>query len=332
MKGLNKFKHLSHLKLMIGRFNPRKHEECYLLEKLNQHCAKLKGEELSDFIDVALHNQIVIQTLNPLFFNSNQYFISKGRGQNLPIKLILGGFAKFCEINAKGINHFYRLRKKIEALVLDADYLEALNTIGEIESNFGKSFWLVDVKINILYRLNNNSLLEDYIKQLNSDGISHISTLIDRKYKANSLKVYYRQVLGDLLLEYRSNDHGKYADFLSLLLVPEFIDQPIGTTDFIIFSQQLSPIDRLVFTQKVLVNSMANENCNETLSKDILNFASRLSLIVEHEGWNNLVNFAQSNFEPRICTKTRNIIEQYSSGNYPEVIKLCKESLGYQTC
>ncbi|WMO15696.1 hypothetical protein [Pseudoalteromonas piscicida] len=133
--------------------------------------------------------------------------------------------------------------KKIEALVLDADYLEALNTIGEIESNFGKSFWLVDVKINILYRLNNNSLLEDYIKQLNSDGISHISTLIDRKYKANSLKVYYRQVLGDLLLEYRSNDHGKYADFLSLLLVPEFIDQPIGTTDFIIFSQQLSPIE-----------------------------------------------------------------------------------------
>ena len=327
MKGLNKFKHLSQLKLMIGRFNPRKHGEGYLLEKLNQHCAKLKGKELSDFIDIALRNQIVIQTLNPLFLNSNQYFLSEGREQRLPFKLILGGFAAFCEINAKGINHFYRLRKKLEALVLDADYLEALNAIEEIENNFGKSFWLVDIKMNVLHRLNNNSLLEDYVKQLNSDGISHISTLIYRKYKANSLKAYYRQVLSDLLLEYRSNDLGKYADFLSLLLVPEFIDQPISTTDFIIFSQRLSPIDRLVFTQKVLVNSMAGDYFNETLSRDILNFASRLSLVLEHQGWSNLVNFAQGNFKPRICTKTRSIIEEYSSGNYSEVIKLCKEYL-----
>ncbi|KPV95326.1 hypothetical protein AN214_02549 [Pseudoalteromonas sp. P1-9] len=320
MKGLRSFKYISIIKLLVNNHNPRKHGSAYILNRLEGYIKSLDRSEHIHLVDAALKNHMVLNSLCPPEVKSNTYLDSI-REYELPTSLILRAFSKYCKTHKNEINKFYSIRRKVECFIINGEFKEALNLLNEVEDLFGRNIWSIDMKMNIFAR-NPNEDLELYKSQLDKEEIAHISTLVHRKYVSNSLKLFYRQVLGNLLLEYRSNGVNRYADYLSILLLPESYDEHINIQELIIFSQRLCPIDKLLLIYKLGVKSLSLELKDEKITKEIVDFAKDIEGSIEYSGWAHIRDFYEENLNPRVCESTQKTIANYSNGEY----KLAKDS------
>ncbi|WP_460859036.1 hypothetical protein [Rheinheimera gaetbuli] len=229
--------------------------------------------------------------------------------------------------NKEQLNKASKKQVEIENSVLNGNFEKALSNLEIFEIEHGKSVWSVDKKISILVKSKNTDGLDKYKKNLEKEDISHISTLIYRKYTSSSSASFYNQVLKNLLIEYRENGYSGYADFISILLLPDTIENDYDLSSFIMFSQRLTAIDRLFFLKKIITSSVIAKKIDSDILNTISEMSDSLSTIDSQLSWRYVSNLISGIAESRTADSSTDIIKLYSAGKYEDTIKKCKEKL-----
>lgn len=323
MKGFRQLRYIADLKALIAPNRWRKQSSGFMRERLAKYFEALATEHHNDFITVALNNQLVLSAFNTSSICSS-FYIERVKESEVPPALILRAFAKFCTSNSEAINEFYQLRTKIESNLVVRNIDESLRLLDQVDKLYGKSIWSLDVRMNIYANAEYIDLGKSFAEEMSKDPeVKHIAALIYRKYQASSLASYHNQVLRNLLHEYRSNSLSRYADLLSIFLVPDFIDEEVDLSGLILLTQRLTPIDKLMLINKVSVRAMYSNEINESLKTELIKFSKGMNEYLKRGGWENICSYSEGLLSPRMGDEIQTAIKKYSSGNYDGAISLC---------
>ena len=328
-KRYSSFTYLGLIKNILGFYNPKKHEKGNVLFQLLKVLQELPEGNINDFSRLCINNKKLSYALN-LELKSDFYFDIEG-DRPLPFKFIFDVFGFFLKSNNEFFQQFHQKQMLLEECIILGKYEDSILILDSIDEEFGRSIWAIDARMSVYSKFNKVDELTSFKKSLDGDSISHIVSLLYSKYTSISLNLFYKQILANLLKEYRNNDRGRYADLISLFLIPSEIDTGFDFSELILFSQRISPIDRLLIYKKVAIEASVNDNLiRERWYQPLMSFVDNIKSFLPDSFWGNISNFNQSDFAIRTDSNLIELITAYSKGNYDQTIKLCEEQLSRQ--
>lgn len=322
----NSFTYLGVIKKILGKYTPNKHDKSFVLNNLLSTLNYLpKGNYLS-FAKMCINNNKISHALN-LNIKTN-YCIDPTSEIAFPFLFIFDTFGFFLNKNKDFFNDFQARKNTLEEYVILGEYSNCIITLDFIDKEYGKSIWAIDARMSVYSKFNKVDELNEFKKIFEGSSEYHMATLLYSKYTSRTLNLFYKQVLANLLKEYRSNDRGSYADLISLFLVPCEIDSGFDFSKLILLSQRLNPIDRLLIYKKIAFESVVEPLlCQESWYEPMLSFIKNINYFMVDSSWKHIVDFKNSSFNIRVDDSFNELIAVYSRGDYDRAISLCEKFL-----
>ncbi|MDI3324775.1 hypothetical protein QKW35_10340 [Pontibacterium granulatum] len=308
-------------------FRVKKTPKIILVSRIIHALSDVSEDSVAYFSRVCYRNRIITSSLNLKGIKSD-LFIDRENQYDLPLRFQIKLFEQFVKDHAADINTFYDLKCKLESALIIGDYEQSLSLVDRIDSLCGSSIWAIDARMSIYNRFKKLEELDRFKESFNDSDISHVAHVIYSKHTAKSPEAFKNQVLGNLLKEFRSNGSERYADLLSLYLLPRDKDKDISVEELLYLSQKLSPVDRLFIYKRVSVAYLdVKGDFSYEWERLLFEFSEAVCGYLTDTSWTHISDARSGGICIRVDSRLRKIIQLYSSGDYERVVKCCEAAL-----
>ncbi|MEI6896110.1 MAG: hypothetical protein V5786_01215 [Psychromonas sp.] len=234
----------------------------------------------------------------------------------------------------KKINEFIELENKITKVVLCGNYTHAIELIDEVESLLGKSFWAIQLKSYLLYKMQSaeesKKFLSTEVGKVNTGLTNFILNQIGSRVDQDDIYFTSTKDFNRKLEEAFSSD----LDFLYFLkyktLPSEYTLGSISSTSILSYEIYSSIID----LYKAYLFCLTNEISHNDLDKALwLDSSKRIIKSVSDPSLKSL-SFALGDIDltSELCRKEQiEFIDYYTKGDYEQVVGSYQKSIHLQS-
>jgi hypothetical protein len=301
----------------------RKKFDSSFFENFSYLSNKIKIEDFEYFVNEFLNHTNFPRVLNNTYFNKKNFSLtSMSLGLNDIDKEIIW-FTQYFLKNIDKINNFIQLKNEIDKSILFSDYSKALKDIDEIEKNITISYWSIETYANISKEIMNksaNSILNKIKNGIKDDNLTYffINQILIKSETKNIMS--FIDNLVDTLEKLRIHTKDKrfldMADLFSSYFIPiEFDKNRDIDGRGLSCITTLTIIDQfLLFKNYLLDKILFGKSFTENQLKYIYAFIEK----IEDKDLKNVMIPITSITE--INPKSRNLVKEYTLGNYNHVI------------
>ncbi len=293
------------------------------LRSLDEEVKALNGKNIKSFASACYKNVSMRNLLNLSGFNRKDY-LDLTKEKELSENFILFCFLAFAKDNSKQLIEFVSLKENLESTILKNNYDDATNKLRDIESNFGRSIWSLDASMT-LDSLSNKQMSKENYSIDQSSQLSLITGYLYNKHTSHSALSFKQKSKINIVDNIRNQPWRKnYADFLSILLFPYFMDNEREFANIIKYTHKLYPVDKYIFIKKAVSELVSyNFSNNIETNSQVKEFIIEMATLNIDPSWSMMRDLFTYNLSTNIQPDIEHIIDEYTEGNYESVISNC---------
>ncbi|EKP0260570.1 hypothetical protein JFQ93_001840 [Aeromonas sobria] len=295
------------------------------MKSLADGVRNLKVNEVRRLVSL-MHKYPHIERKIFLFNSYKDNMISNSKFYNLGTAFNILSFGSYIIKNKAHIESFIDKRNQTEQHVVRGDYDIALSLIDEIDENFGKTLWSIDIRIciwSIKGSHDEHSIIDD-IDTLAKENelLTPFKSLLSQKYIPLNSIDFLKNTFSKTAMEYRSSGHAPYIDTISTIISPYEYDKERNIDNVAFYSEILNPIDKYLIFRKIFFEYFTGES-KSVYDQLYVNFVEQASVVENDSIWISINNIRNNNINIRTTSDSNEIIRLYTQGMYKCVIEHC---------
>ncbi|ACH66982.1 hypothetical protein VFMJ11_1726 [Aliivibrio fischeri MJ11] len=311
------------VKLILQVRNPNLNKR-EVLDRLSKVLHGLSSSDKKKMAKISCRYPIILQHLEP---STRKEILNSADGQfsKLGIEYNLFSLVEYFRQNYAVFDGFSSLKHELECSIAAGENKESLVLLDKFDQKFGKNLWSLDARLSLMSRYCSPQELADVIENsFSSESEKQVLSILFKKYTSTSIEAFLKNGFKDVMNEYRQNNGHAFIDLVSSFTLPPFHDDERNIDQIVFGCELLGNLDKYLVLKKAMLEYFYKDYKSQ--NHDIyLDFIYQIAEVCDDIFWKRLITHIEQKYELKTNSDKKEIIENYSNGDYRNSIDKCNE-------